>query len=208
MEGEGYIQVNERDYYPQPGQLILLPAGMRQSYSTISEHTYKKYWCHFTAHIGELSLFHLLKVSPVITLQERDRERVQQKFVSLIEQHQSSSWTSVVKQQAVMLDLIAFFLEQQPQDQIALTYTGTVEKIERILHHNRGQSPIQYINRKKIEKSREQLTTTDRSIANIAEDLAIQPHYFARLFKQLTGQTPSEFRSHHQHDLGRNPNCV
>ncbi|GHT05852.1 transcriptional regulator [Bacteroidia bacterium] len=57
------------------------------------------------------------------------------------------------------------------------------------------QTPTKYINAKKIEKAQLLLLTTNSSIRNIAMDLAIDNiSYFNRIFKQLTGKTPGQYR--------------
>ena len=38
-EGEGWLKVGEKEFYPKPGQLCLMPAGIKQSYSNISKNT-------------------------------------------------------------------------------------------------------------------------------------------------------------------------
>lgn len=56
-------------------------------------------------------------------------------------------------------------------------------------------SPLQYINRKKIEKAELLLLTEDLSIKELAYTLGFGDHsYFIRLFKKITGKTPQEYR--------------
>src|SRR6478672_10476024 len=61
IEGEGFVKIGDHTYYPKPGELYLLPAGSDQAYGTISDHTFGKYWCHFTAKIGDLDLFQIIQ---------------------------------------------------------------------------------------------------------------------------------------------------
>ena len=56
-------------------------------------------------------------------------------------------------------------------------------------------SPLQYINRKKIEKAELYLLTENISIKELAYTLGFSDHsYFIRLFKKITGRTPQEYR--------------
>ena len=58
-----------------------------------------------------------------------------------------------------------------------------------------GNTPLQYINRKKIEKAQLILITEDIPVKNIAYLLAYEDHsYFSRLFKKITGVTPQQYR--------------
>ncbi len=58
-----------------------------------------------------------------------------------------------------------------------------------------GQSTQQHIHDKLIEKAKEQLSTTDLSVTEIAYNLGFeQPQSFSKLFRAKTNLSPSEFR--------------
>ncbi|MBQ4379871.1 MAG: helix-turn-helix transcriptional regulator [Bacteroidaceae bacterium] len=58
-----------------------------------------------------------------------------------------------------------------------------------------GTSPIQYINKKKVEKAQLLLLTTDKSIKDVAYTLGYNDHsYFIRMFRKISGTTPQEYR--------------
>ncbi|MDG0791526.1 AraC family transcriptional regulator [Cohnella ginsengisoli] len=48
-DGEGWLKIGDRELYPKPGRLALMPEGVLQSYPAIYDKPYTKYWCHFTA---------------------------------------------------------------------------------------------------------------------------------------------------------------
>ncbi len=57
-------------------------------------------------------------------------------------------------------------------------------------------SPTNYINHRKIEKSKELLKISNSSIGEISYKVGIpDPQYFTRLFKKMVGVTPSYFRN-------------
>ena len=59
-----------------------------------------------------------------------------------------------------------------------------------------GQSTQQHIHDKLIEKAKEQLSTTDLSVTEIAYELGFgHPQSFSKLFKTKTNLSPSEFRN-------------
>lgn len=57
-------------------------------------------------------------------------------------------------------------------------------------------TPVRYINEVKIDRAKELfLTHPDLSTSEIASELGFSdPHYFSRLFKKLSGETPTECR--------------
>ena len=62
-----------------------------------------------------------------------------------------------------------------------------------------NNTPLQYINQKKIEKAQLILITDSMPVKNISFLLAYEDHsYFNRLFKKLTGVTPQQYRDRYK----------
>ena len=62
-----------------------------------------------------------------------------------------------------------------------------------------NNTPLQYINQKKIEKAPLILITDSMPVKNISYLLAYEDHsYFNRLFKKLTGVTPQQYRDRYK----------
>lgn len=62
-----------------------------------------------------------------------------------------------------------------------------------------NNTPLQYINQKKIEKAQLILITDSMPVKNISYLLAYEDHsYFNRLFKKLTGVTPQQYRNRYK----------
>ena len=58
-----------------------------------------------------------------------------------------------------------------------------------------GQSPVQYINRLKIEKACQMLLSGDISPNDISDFLNFYSlPYFYKVFKDITGMTPHQYR--------------
>lgn len=59
-----------------------------------------------------------------------------------------------------------------------------------------GQPPHRYLNERRIERARQLLETSDITITALAVSLGFSSsQHFARVFRQLTGTTPTAFRS-------------
>ncbi len=59
-----------------------------------------------------------------------------------------------------------------------------------------GASPIKFFNQLKLERAKELLQNTDKSMSAIASEIGINDmSYFSRFVKQQTGLSPSEYRS-------------
>ena len=62
-----------------------------------------------------------------------------------------------------------------------------------------GQTTQQHIHNKLIEKAKEQLSTTNLSVSEIAYALGFEhPQSFSKLFKTKTAQSPLAFRASFQ----------
>ena len=65
-----------------------------------------------------------------------------------------------------------------------------------LLKKESGRAAKDHINDFIIEKAKNQLINSKDPISTVAYDLGFNyPHYFTRLFKSKTGQTPLEFRN-------------
>ncbi|GAE29389.1 AraC family transcriptional regulator [Halalkalibacter hemicellulosilyticus] len=221
-EGEGYVKVNNETFYPKPGELYLLPSGSVQSYGTINKNTFGKYWCHFTAKIGDLHLFQLMK-TPVFI--KPNHIELEEKFQQLIMYIHSDHLSSTFRVHSILLEIIAIFIEKSHQVHYKMNVSPSFEKLDAILayieehldgnvtvgtlaqmanfHPNyfisvfknfTGSSPIQYINRRKIEKAKELLVVSERTVSAISESVGMELSYFSRMFKDLTGLSPTSFR--------------
>jgi Transcriptional regulator containing an amidase domain and an AraC-type DNA-binding HTH domain len=65
----------------------------------------------------------------------------------------------------------------------------------RLFRQEIRQTPIDYINRKKIEKAQLLMVVKNQTMKDIAYTLSFENvSYFNRLFKKMVGKTPSEYR--------------
>ncbi|MFS0724864.1 helix-turn-helix domain-containing protein [Paenibacillus sp. 1P07SE] len=223
LEGEGYLKVGEHIYYPRPGELYLLPAGELQSYGTISGDTFGKYWCHFRAMVGDLPLFRFLRVPVCIRPEQHEATSEQfRQLIRYAKSdgltaglHVRSVLLSLIAGYVEQAGPVRLNLSATPSyDKMSqvlryidahLTDNMTVEELAQIAHfhpnyfirvfkHFTGLSPIQYINRQRLEKAKDLLTLTEYSITAVAEASGMEPAYFSRMFKEYTGFSPRGYR--------------
>lgn len=80
-------------------------------------------------------------------------------------------------------------------DSIAEMTCLSKDHLIRLFKSECGQSPLQYINHRKVELAETLLATTDLSIKQIANRLSFgDSSYFTRLFHKITGTTPAAYR--------------
>lgn len=227
-QGEGEIQVGGQRYSPSAHDLVIMPAQVKQSYTTISDATYLKYWVHFTAVVGERSLFQLLDTPVVLHLTPDAFIHAQHKMQELRRIHMERAWTSPLRKRAAMLQLLELYfsclglqqiqLRSKDADKlnVILAYMAehidqriTVQELARQLHlhpnyfityfrEHMGESPIQYMNKMKLEHAKQLLLTGELHIHEVAERVGMDAYYFSRQFKEFIGFSPSGYRATHR----------
>jgi len=82
---------------------------------------------------------------------------------------------------------------------IAEILNASPKYLSSILKLLTGHTAQQHIHEKLLEKAKEQLTTTELSVSEIAYKLGFEhPQSFSKLFKTKTGISPLEFRQSFQ----------
>lgn len=223
MDGAGTIIADDTEMHPSPGQLYLLPAKTTQTFYTVPEHPYEKYYCHFDLHCQGHELFDILQ-APLLVDAADPREAIQL-FEAMIQAFQSPSIISAIQANQSFLNLLVYYLECCPAGSIHLTentihspisgaiaYAEThlgqvnVQKMAEIAGYHPshftklfqkqlGLSPARFLIRKKAGYAMEQLSTSARPISDIAAELGFSDSfYFSSFFKKQTGMTPSQYR--------------
>lgn len=224
-EGEGRIDIDGIVYYPLQGELVIMPTALRQSYRTISEQTYEKYWIHFLARVGERDLFQLIKSPYCIKLSDKHFKQAAELMEQLKQMDGLRNWTSVLGMQSVMMRLLELYLNEVGLDAISMPSSQALDKLNEVLLYMRthmserltvqqlaevmhlhpnyfisyfrehiGESPVQYMNRMRVEQAKQLLLSSTMSITEIAASIGMDVYYFSRVFKQSTGFSPSVYK--------------
>lgn len=224
QEGDGWLRIGDQQLYPKAGELCLMPAYTKQSYSTVSEHTYGKYWCHFTAMVGPVDLFQWIGVP--LSIQVENLEEMAGLFEELRNHYRNASSLARLREKAILLEIIARYLESVPI-RVLQHRSEDIERMKLIQHYinehlsasmriedlakelhlhpnyfiayfkkNFGISPLRYVSRKRAEKAKMLLATTSMSIKDIADQTGFKDtNHFAKFFRKETSYTPTEYRS-------------
>lgn len=104
-------------------------------------------------------------------------------------------WTSDERMKRVLKHIHEHITDEIDVEELAGLASITKTYFIRLFKQEFGLSPIQYINRKKVERAQLLLFTTDSSVKEVAYKLGFSDHsYFIRLFHKVTGITPQEYR--------------
>jgi AraC family transcriptional regulator len=96
------------------------------------------------------------------------------------------------------------FIQTHLQDVITVSLLAgranqSADYFSKLFYENTGERPLSYIQNRRVERAQLLLATTDLSFADIAVQCGFESQpYFARIFKQRTGITASDYKkSHH-----------
>ena len=104
-------------------------------------------------------------------------------------------WTSDERMKRVLNHIHEHITDEVTIEDLANVACVTKTYFIRLFKQEFGISPVQYINRKKVERAQLLLFTTDKSVKEIAYMLGINDHsYFIRLFRKVAGITPQDYR--------------
>lgn len=222
--GEGRIRIKGDEFSPEPGQIYILPAGVVHSYSTSACNPFLKYWCHFHAKVGELHLFHLIDLPYLLQTQDREyvaglfarltavsldtdmtapllaKSIMFELLHYIVNQHMPTQIRLTDSKQIAKLNEIVSYIEAHISEDL------TLERLAGIVNYSTNYfiaffksmlnlTPVQYINRARIDKAKRLLLTTDLGLSEIAAEVGMETNYFSKVFKLATNVPPGYFRN-------------
>lgn len=221
--GEGWLKIGNEEFYPKPGQLFLMPAGVLQSFSAINSNAFTKYWCHFMMKFGDINFFDVLGVPWFVNVD--GTEKMTEMFRDLLAEHNKSTLSACLREKAALLDIVSYYLETAGINDLKLSLTS-LEKFNNVLSYVQehihedislqalaekfyynpsyftrmfkkytGLAPTQYINKARLDRAKLLLKTTDLQIREISQKTGFcDVFYFSKSFKNYTGFSPSDYR--------------
>ncbi len=104
-------------------------------------------------------------------------------------------WTSDERMKRVLEHIHNHISDNIDVEELANVACVTKPYLIRLFKREFGTSPIQYINKKKVERAGLLLFTTDLPVKEVAWQLGFSDDsYFIRLFRKQMGVTPQEYR--------------
>jgi len=220
LEGGCNLCVDGKRYTLHPGSMALIPAGKIVSASLTDEKRLIKYWCKFTATVGEVSIFDWLDIPYAIDVD--NTEAVRSIFHSMLYDEYGNKIFEPSQENAHLYTVFDIFMEKILPGQVIsdelnfmqlISYIElhmhekiTVEKLSeaaymsestfyRAFRKKTGVSPIAFVNAVRLEKAKRLLVNSDMHIREIAEQVGFENgSFFWNSFHKHTGVTPAVYR--------------
>ena len=108
-----------------------------------------------------------------------------------IHQARPRVWTSDERMKKVLEHIHAHIGDSIDVEELAGVASVTKPYFIKLFKREFGTSPVQYINKKKVERAQLLLYTTNKTVKEVAYTLGFSDqNYFIRMFHKLTGITP------------------
>lgn len=123
-------------------------------------------------------------------------------FINLIKEILEQSKKHLDDKNTMIIPKAIAFIHENFAEEFSIAELAEMLGIERrrfseLFEQYKGLSPIQYITEYRIRIAREMLRVGQHSIAEIAEKVGYQDHfYFSRVFKKHVGMSPSKYRKY------------
>ena len=224
--GSGTVKIKENIYPINPNQFIIIPKNTPHHYNSSQQEPWTIYWVHFMGDNADLlySRYEQLSLGPVFAPYSNDRLKNFDSIFHLLENclHIRNVEVANIKTQEFIASFIydqelsptnnkndkvsqsILFMKQHINRQFSVRELAEQQNLS-VTHYSRmfrtktGSSPIHYFSELKIQLSCQHLYFTDKSIKQICIELGFNdPYYFSRLFKNLVGVSPINYRRRHR----------
>ncbi|MEF3302900.1 AraC family transcriptional regulator [Paenibacillus sp. GYB003] len=175
LDGEGRFKLGDTVYEARAGQLYLLPAGVQQTLTTSASRPCYKYWCHFTAAIGELNPFQMLKLPFVIEVGGAEADAVETMFADLVAHMRRKELAASLKVKSILYDLLHFYMERCDITEVRTKATLTYEKMKAAAAYMRDHM------------------ASEVTVEELSRLFHLTPNYFAQQFKAMLGVSPIQY---------------
>lgn len=221
-EGEGELGIGGNTYRISKPMIVFLPANIPHEYHKTGD-VWNSCWISFDGKYMDSFLEKMQLNEPCLfSIQEHDRIlRSIKEIYSVLNSDMlygnyfassllydilirfnklSKSFFDMESHSSVIVEGIMKYMDEHYSEKISLDDLCLESGLSRgylcrLFMKHTGLRPMEYLNKKRIQKSKEYLNCRYISIDKIANDVGFETHsYFTRLFRQSEGMTPSEYR--------------
>lgn len=227
VEGGGKIVVNSITHELIPNTYYIIPKNTPHSYNSEPNNPWSIYWVHFTGEMAD-GIFerYLQNGQPTVQQIPYDENRIKmfEQVYSILEHSFNEKEMEVMNFNLLhFVSSLIYYKEANPAIYNTDSISNSILYMKKNIHKNltiydlskqqklsvshysrsfkqkTGSSAINYFNQLKIQKSCQYLYFSDRNIKEICTELGFEDQfYFSRLFKLITGVSPSQYKKAHK----------
>lgn len=227
--GSGILENNSGSFKINSGTILLLTPGVWHRYRPEYQTGWTEHYIGFNGPIAHQIFQHELLQKPFIKIGFQEKLLKEfEKIIQLVKDekpgfqqvcaghlmvmlsemlsvHKNSEFANKDIERAIRKACI-YMRDNQNQyvniEELADRYNIGYSYFRRMFKKYTGMSPYQYHLSLRIQKAKEQMQSSDKSIKQIAFDLGFESLYhFSRTFKNKEGKSPSQFRRNQEGEL-------
>ena len=190
-EGTAQIELPTGLYQLKPKHMYLIPAFTKHNNICDS------HFCHYYMHIYEENLKQNVLKNKQRAFYDKVESRgiVYQLLAHFIKRAQEKSKNGDERLEKALAYIHNHINENLNINELAELTCLSKAHFIRLFKQEVKTTPLQYINRRKMEMAQLTLVTSDTPVKDIAFALGFEDYsYFNRLFKKMVGTTPQEYR--------------
>lgn len=222
-DGECEIKIEGTAYHGHKGRMFFIPSQTRHSFYHINENYVTKYWMHFEVKAWDDHLFNNLGLPYYIDIS--DGSEIIRLFEDIFQQARENSLASVFRLKAGILSLLSEYIARSDRNHVALyeenhpefysviSYINdnihsrlTINELSdrmhmhpnyfiRLFKNRMGTTPLNYINRLRMERAKSLLENTNLPVSEIMLQVGFEDlSSFSNFFKHYSGYNPKVFR--------------
>ncbi len=227
VDGAGWYEVDGKRYDLPENHFCILPAGKPHAYGSSEANPWTIYWIHFAgiqADIFAQSATMPQPIQPGNTSRINYRNTIFEEIFSTLSRainleclrYASSvlhyylasmrylgQYRSQTEIKTDTTEAIKHYMQENIAHQLQLEdlahYTGySIQHLSARFKSDTGMSPLAYFNRMKVEHAAQLLESSDIKVNQVCHRVGIDDaFYFSRLFKQIKGVSPREWKRTH-----------
>lgn len=175
VDGEMEIEIDGKIYIGKPGELFLIPEGLKHSFRLTEKQKLKKYWFHFSLFPLELkNAFD--KVDAPFFVKISDAERVEQCFKDIEKFAEDNCFSSKAMLHSRIFELLSVYFAQAEKEGVKFIPT------------EQALPSLSFVAKYMGDNLKKNITLEE--LATLAN---LHPNYLIRSFKQQFGVTPVKY---------------
>lgn len=223
-EGQCVVTINGAVHIAYAGDCIIYRPGEAQDYLLSKRASPRTYWIHFNGSICQ-KIFETLSLQNLHIIKTEQNREIEHLISGICRHHNLKTENNEIICSGLMQSVLAILsneahkasyhskgkstdkiselisrIKMVPNLNISVAECAdfcnmSKPHFARVFKNTAGISPVQFMLRIRIDRAKELLDFTDKTVAEISEASGFSDqNYFARIFKKITGVSPTQYR--------------
>jgi hypothetical protein len=196
-DGWGWTGTPQNSFYYGPGSLLLLPPDTEHAIEPTKSIESHVFAVHFRARLfGAIDLLNLLRIPTLHRVPSEEDSFLQSSYRLAREFAQQKPGYKVVMEAEIRSVLFQLIRTAAPDlnPDVKLSALSDIPRLIPIFRRITGDSPLRFVQRRRVERACVMLHTTTDGLSQVAEACGFaDAPFFHRVFKIWTGLTPREY---------------